>query len=367
MIFFQIIIAFVVLSILILVHEFGHFLAAKLSGIWVEEFGLGYPPRIRAKRIGKTDYSINALPIGGFVKLHGETTGEEVSVPSESFVNKPPLVRIFVAVAGVFMNLVLAVFSFSVIFWFVGVITEEIRIVEIAPNSPAEEAKIKPDDLVKEIAGEKPQNMADFMTVVNSNLGKEIELVLDRGGKEISILITPREDPPEDQGALGVVVEPTNIKQFFPPLWKRPFVYTYLGFQRTINMTKAVGYGLIGVLSKSLSGEVPKGVAGPLGIGGIIAEFSKQGILPLIELTGIISINLALLNILPFPPLDGSRVVFVILESVIGKGNVAKIEEKSYTVGMAILLILVVLITISEIPKIIAAGSLSAFVETLLP
>lgn len=361
--FFLIVIALLVLSILILVHELGHFLAAKISGVWVEEFGIGLPPRVWGKKIGDTIYSVNALPFGGFVRLHGETTEDEVKVPEKSFLNKSAGARIFIALAGIVMNFVLAILAFTIIFYVTGLF-RGVEIVEIIPDSPAATAGLEVGDKVLKVGTKKITNPDYFGEIIAGNIGQTINFDINRAGTDKTFEITLRDSFDNDKGALGVVYRPAEI--YHPPWWQSPFVYSYEAILKTYDYSERIfaGFGII--FGQLFGGHVPEGVAGPVGVTAIVAEVTRLGIIPLLEFVGIISINLALLNLIPFPALDGSRVMFVVLESLIGKSMVYRIESRAHTIGMSLLLILLLLLTISEVPKLFSASSLTSFVDSII-
>ena len=201
--FIGIIAVIIFLSILILVHELGHFLAAKKFGLLVEEFGFGLPPRIWGKKIGETIYSVNALPIGGFVKIFGED-GEDATLKTRisgrierSFTSLKIWQRALILLAGVFMNFLLGWLVISVVF-FIG-IPQTILITEVAPNSPASEIGLMSGDRIANFS-----KMDEFIGYVNDNRGKVINLEIERLDKSFSVQATPRINPPEGQGALGI-------------------------------------------------------------------------------------------------------------------------------------------------------------------
>lgn len=361
-------VAITVLSIIILVHEFGHFIVAKKSGVWVEEFGLGLPPRVFGKKFGDTLYSINALPLGGFVRLHGETLDEPTTDPKRAFVNKPKRVRIAVALAGIFMNFILAIVCFVIVYSVGGIKKEVIKITEIAANSPAEQAGVQVDDRIFKINGNEIITTDEVGSVVGRNKGKQIEFtvqrIVDEQTQEVSFEITPRLDPPEGEGAMGIAFGATDVETVYPPLLQRP-IY---GIKNTFKLTGAIFGGFVQISQDVSQGEAPEGVLGPVGIFAIIAEFFKRyGILGVMELAAIISLNLAVFNLIPFPPLDGSRVAFIALESVVGRKRLPKIEAYSQQLGMLILIVLFIVMTANELPKLLSAGSLSQFVESIIP
>ncbi|MGD8744179.1 MAG: M50 family metallopeptidase, partial [Candidatus Woesebacteria bacterium] len=266
--FSSIIIFVVILSILVLVHELGHFLAAKRAGVWVEEFGFGIPPRIVGKKVGETIYSINLFPFGGFVRLHGELGDRKVKKPKRAFVNLDNKSKIKIVTAGVVMNFLLAVVAFSVVYSATGIPkdTQNVSVVEVAQGSPAENAGINDGDIIREVEGESVTSTQGFIDVVDSLKGDEILIALEREGESelVRVGITPRESPPEGEGPLGVAI--TTVETYFPPIWQRPFVGVYYGFQEALYWGWAVIAGIVSMLGNLLSGQVPKDIAGPVGI-----------------------------------------------------------------------------------------------------
>lgn len=361
------------LSILVLVHEFGHFLAAIKSGVWVEEFGLGLPPRLWGKKYKNTLYSINALPIGGFVRLHGETR-ETSKYPEKSFIEKPKKSRIFIALAGIFMNFVLAIVAFSIFYTVQGIPaqmqTGQVEILDVAPDSPAQDSGLAAGDIIKEIAGTKVTQSSQFIQKIDENKGNLVTLVILRPVnniyQQISLMASLQDIPPE-QGALGVSISSSKIEPYFPPLYQRPFTGISYGISDSINLSKAIVSALLGIAGEVSQGVVPEGVYGPVGIFAILAYVANLGILPLINFIGVFSINLAIFNLIPFPPLDGSRVLFVSAEAIVGKKTLPKIEHAVYTAGMIFLLLIFVLMSAREIPQLLKAGSVNNFVESIIP
>lgn len=369
-ILFLIIVALLVLSILILSHELGHFIIARRAGVWVEEFGLGLPPRLFGKKIGETIYSINLFPLGGFVRLHGETTEEGLNRPKQAFLNKSKKARAIITSGGIVANFLLAIVGFSLVYSFSGVPreTKEVKVVEVVAGSPAQTAKILVGDIVRKVGQQEITSVDNFKEIIKKNKGKRISLEVERSrGDEKTfekISLIPRESPPEKEGPLGVIITSTEI--YYPPVWQRPFVGVYYGFKEALFWTKTVILGLAGIFSTVSRGQAPEGVAGPVGIAALIAYVAKLGILPLINLTGIISVNLAILNLVPFPPLDGSRLLSIGIESIFGRRTLPRVEAIIHTVGMIILLMLILAITAQDIQRLISAGGISGFVDSIL-
>lgn len=363
MIIIQILIALLVLSILILIHEAGHFIAAKLIGVWVEEFGIGLPPRVWGKKIKGTIYSINALPFGGFVRLHGEVSEEGVTKPKKSFVGKPKIARAFVALAGIFMNFVLAVILFSFVYWSLG-IGRGVKVVEVVDSSVAQTAGIKENDKILSVGENQVKDTSEFTAIIQNSHRSDVDIVVERESEKKALKADLSITDSNKDGLLGVVFTPAEI--YKPPVVQRPFVYTYYGYKDTLLWTKRVVEGFGSIISQLSKGEAPKGITGPVGITAVVAETSQYGFLAVTQFMAIISINLAILNLVPFPPLDGSRVLFLVIESMFGKRYERRLEERIYTIGMAILLLLIVVLSINEIPKIFASHSLSGYVDSLM-
>ena len=354
----------VVLSILVLVHELGHFFAARRAGVWVEEFGFGLPPRILGKKIGETIYSLNLFPFGGFVRLHGENTEEGVTDPKRAFLNKSKKARSTIILAGVFMNVVLALLCFSIVYSFSGIPreTDNVRVIEIREGSPAAESGLITGDIVREIEGVEVRSNDDLVRVTEENKGRQVNLKVERQGQSglVELNAVPRENPPENEGRLGVVISRTET--YYPPIWQRPFYGVYYGFGESIFWAKLVAAGMFTIFSQLLLGSFPEGVAGPAGLYAITNEVAKLGILPLVNWLGIISLNLAFLNAMPFPALDGGRLLFIGIEKFLGRKVLPKVESWINSIGFALLIIFIIAVTIKEV-RLIKDLGLSGYVE----
>lgn len=366
----SILVFLLVLSILILVHEAGHFLVARRAGVWVEEFGLGLPPRLFGKKIGETIYSINLLPIGGFVRLHGENGETGITKPDRAFINKGKRVRTRIVLAGVFMNFLLAILAFSVVYSFSGIPreTKDVKVIEVVAGSPAQTGQVLVGDIVRKVQDRQITSVAKFVEIVEVNKGKRISLEVERiRGDEKTfekISLTPRESPPEDEGPLGVIITSTEI--YHPPVWQRPFVGVYYGFREALFWGGTVFAGFVKIIADLFRGLPPKGLAGPVGIFAITSQVAGIGALAVVNFVGILSVNLAILNAIPFPALDGGRLLFIGIESVFGRRILPRVEAIIHTVGMIILLMLILAITAHDIQRLISAGGISGFVDSIL-
>lgn len=351
-----------VLSILVIVHEFGHYWVAKRNGIWVEEFGFGLPPRVFGKKIGDTIYSINLLPFGGFVRLHGEMSEDGVTKKNRAFLNKSLWVKTSVIVAGVVMNFLLAVLAFGIVYSFTGIPrdTQEVKVLNIATNSPAQDAKLLVGDIVRKVDGQEVKSVPEFVSKIEAKKGKKVVLEL----QDRKVTIIPRVSPPTGEGPLGVAI--TNTETYFAPVWQRPFYGAYYGTKEAIFWGKNVLTGFGSIFTDLFHGRAPKDVSGPVGVFAVTTEAAKSGVLSLINLLGIISVNLAILNIIPFPALDGGRLLFIVIEAIFGKKVAPKLESIIHSVGMAILLLAILAITIKDVRGLISAGSISGFLQDMV-
>lgn len=338
------------LSVLVFVHELGHFLAAKRAGIKVEEFGIGFPPRVFKKKVGETTYSLNLFPIGGFVRLYGEE--ENVDKDKErAFYHKKPLARAGVVVAGVVMNFLLAILLFSAVSWMSGVarLAGFVKVEEVAPNSPAQTVGIKSGDKVLTISGQAVSSNSEFIDKVEANRGKDIEIVLENvKGEQRTIIVKPREkNPSQDEGALGVIISDQILVK--PPLHERPFVSLKEGTRATWDWVLVTVNGLKSAITQTFQGAPPKDLAGPIGIYQITNKAAEYGVVALLSLWGILSVNLAILNIAPFPALDGGRLVFIIAEAIFGKRVRPKVEYFINMTGFALLILFLLWVTRQDI------------------
>lgn len=348
-----------ILSVLVFVHELGHFLAAKRAGILVEEFGFGLPPRIWGKKVGETIYSLNALPIGGFVRLYGENGEEEKKAKSEknkgrAFYEKSLWRRFSVLVAGVLMNLLLAITAFSILYYVYGIPsqTERVKIVSIAEGSPAQTAGLKTEDQLVAINGQKITSVDEFVKLSQEKAGDEIELeVLREENQKMVLSLTPRQDPPEGEGPLGVAISDIELRKY--PWYQMPFLGAREGLKESLAWGGMIFQTLkTTAVNLATQGKVPKDIAGPVGIYQITGQAAKLGPLAVLQFMGILSVNLAIINILPLPALDGGRLIFLGYEVVTKKRPHPKVENWINTAGMAFLLLLMLLITVNDILRL---------------
>lgn len=326
------------LSILILVHEFGHFWIAKKFGLWVEEFGIGLPPKIWNKKIGETVYSINALPFGGFVKIFGENADQRGL--KGSFTNLKIWKRSIIIFAGVLMNFLLGWLVISIVFS-IG-IPQAVLITEIQSNSPAEKIGLQTGDKILSAT-----NADNFIKFIDEHRGQEIVLKIERAGEIKEFKIIPRANPPAGEGALGVGLMETGLAKKKLPLsfWE--------GLKTSVETVKMIFAALFNLIAKAFVGKASlEQVAGPIGIVKVTAQAGTLGFVYLLKLLALISLNLAVINLLPFPALDGGRLLFLLIEKIKGSPLPEKFEKYANAAGIALLLLLMIIITIKDISRL---------------
>ncbi len=339
-----------ILILLVFAHEFGHFITAKLARVKVEEFGIGFPPRIASFKRGETTYSLNAIPLGGFTKMLGE---EDPTLPG-SLASKSIPIRLLVLSAGSVMNILLPILLLSISFMIPhDMLLEKVQVQEVASGSPAQIAGIQPGDTILAINDRTIKNRGDVGYIIQLNLGSEVNMLLQRdelGQQEVTL--EPRWKPPEGQGATGISiigVDSTVVRESYP-IWKAvPSSVTHCWEVLVLFRNEVVGW--------FIRGKAPQ-LTGPIGIATLTGEMAKAGISPLLEFAALISINLAIINLFPFPGLDGGRLIFVALEWVRrGKRISPKREGLVHLIGFIVLILLIMVISYYDIANIIHGES----------
>lgn len=362
--FLSVLIFILTLLVLVLIHEFGHFLMAKRFGIKVLEFGFGIPPRAWGKKIGETIYSLNWLPLGGFVRLLGEDEEEPVGKKgpnSRDFRTKNVWQRILVVAAGVTMNLVLAwIIFYSVIIaqnFKIIYPTQEpaVYIFNVEKDFPAQEAGLKIGEKVAEINGVKISKIDEAKNIIKSKEGQAITLTLTdpEGKNQREVNLTPRKTEKGDV-LIGVVFSPIPFRHYTTLTEK-----IFSGITYSYDITRATFIGLGQVFNQLIAGnfgEIQKSVAGPVGLAVVTGDILSSGlaaILPYLWFVGVISLTLAIFNVLPIPALDGGRLLFLVIEAISGKKVKEDLERKIHQIGFIILIALALLITYSDIRKLL--------------
>ncbi|MEK9129895.1 MAG: RIP metalloprotease RseP [Patescibacteria group bacterium] len=365
-----IIVFILILGLLVFVHEFGHFFVARKLGVGVEEFGLGFPPRIFGIKKNNTIYSLNWIPLGGFCKIKGEE-GDE-STEKDSFVSKRIRVKIAIISAGVIMNVFLAFILFSIVFviGFPQVINEktiqgakkisqaQIQIMAVSKNSPAEKADIQLGDTFLEMDHQKIEEVSMFQNYVQKNSKKEIAIKIKRGNKIFEKKIQPEFSEKVNKKIIGVQL--VKIGTISYPWHKSILLGAEFTYSTTIEIIKAFCSLIKNLfIHQTLSADI----SGPIGIAVMTKQMINLGLNYVILFAGMLSLNLAIINFLPFPALDGGKVAFLIVEKIRRKPINQQIENISHGIGFILLMLLVVIVTYQDIAKF--SGKILAAIKRL--
>jgi len=371
MVLFTIVIFLIVLGLLVFVHEAGHFIVGKRSGMKIDEFGFGFPPRLFGfqKQNGKwktvwgnktlvdpetTVYSINWIPLGGFVKIVGENN--EDGEDPRSFINKPFLPRLMTLLAGVIMNVILAWVLISIGYLHglpvavdnpptqlgdhARATDPRIAIVDVAANSPAAQAGLKPNDVVKSIDGQKFEHFDELQKYVDGHKGQIMVFDVDRFNADKIISVQSNANPPAGSGPTGIALADVETVSY------PAYAALQEGARATLYELYAIVHGLYELFS---TGVGLSSIGGPVKIAQLTGQVARVGIVSLLQFTAFLSLNLAILNVLPIPALDGGRVLFLIIEKIRGKRNNAKIEQWANTIGFMALLLLMLVVTARDV------------------
>lgn len=427
-----------VLGLLVVAHELGHFAIAKLAKVKVIEFGVGYPPRLWAFTRGETTYSINLLPLGGYVRMLGEEDPEH----EQSFARRSAMTRLAVLFAGPAMNVILPIFLLTIVFMMPqSVVETNVTVLEVAAGSPAADSGVLPGDIIRESGGRTMHNSGDLIQSVQRRLGAGTTWVVERGGRLHQLSLVPRFDPPEGQGATGIVLTDARVTvasvqqgspaadaglqrgDLFLRIANAPTIdqqasrvlraqgaeeAAAVAFAESPNDPVAVdvlragtivrlivppeageltGYTadvrpestrsepvwravtasiqqIVDILvmfrneiSKWIAGSGEVQFSGPVGIARITGEVASAGLSPLITWTALLSINLAIVNLLPIPALDGGRITFILVELARGGRRLAPSKERVvHIVGFAVLIAMIIVISVNDIQRILGGA-----------
>ncbi|BER91998.1 RIP metalloprotease RseP [Atrimonas thermophila] len=336
-----------VIGLLVTFHEFGHFIFARLFGIKVLSFSIGYGPPIFSYRGKETEFSIRLLPLGGFVKMAGIEGNpiegyEEAQVPqAQRFDGKPIWQRILVVLAGPLMNIVLSILLVFIVFLAIGVPAQELRVIEVIPGGPADRAGLQAGDIVLQVNG-KAMDLESFVSFLSQSAGKEIELTIQRRGETKRITVVPEWD--EDEGrALVRAVFGINNRRVNPLLAFGKSTYTVINWFLL---------SIVGLLY-TLLGRLPLELTGPLGIAQMAGQAASLGFLNLLMFSAIISVFLAIFNLLPIPLLDGGHLLLFLVEKIRGKPLEQEKIGLIYLIGILFIFLLAVFVTYQDVMRIV--------------
>ncbi len=377
----QVLIVILIISFLVIIHELGHFFAARRAKINIQEFGLGYPPKLLKLFSWKgTDFTLNAIPFGGFVRLEGENgpdleelkDGNLELKPNKwaPFYAKTAKQRIRVILAGVLINICFAVLAFSIVFSFIGIpknITEQARVGTVMEGSPAAAAQLPENVNIVEIQTDqrsyKIENLFDVQQAIEKNQGQTLTVITTQEcdqlecpteTQQFEIYARTKEETPEDQGSIGIVFQ--DMIFVFYPWYEMPFRGSWIGMKQAVSLGYLIVKALIDMFGRLAStGQVPKDVAGPVGIvyeaqqGNLISQDFWNNL----GFAGMLSLNLGIMNLLPIPALDGGRALFIFLEKIFGRKKIIRIEAYANYAGFILLVLLIILITAKDVGTII--------------
>jgi len=342
----------ILLGVLIFVHELGHFLVAKYSGVGVLKFSLGFGPKIFGKTVGETEYLLSAVPLGGYVKLLGESEEDEIAPEDEkrSFLRQPVFKRMAIVVAGPLFNFLFAVVVFSVLFG-IGVPSLTSTVGGVTEGAAAMSAGIEKGDRILAIDGHKIELWSELADIIGGSEGRELEFEIERGNKILHIGVVP-----EKRDGINVFGEEVDsyqigISSSQEMMVKRynPFAAVLQGIGQTWSVTKLVIVGIYKIFEGVVS---PRELGGPILIAKMSGEFAKQGLIPFVFFMAFLSINLGVLNLLPIPVLDGGHLMFFLIEAVTGKEVNARWREMAQQVGFFLLIMLMIFVFWNDIVRI---------------
>ncbi|MDD5071187.1 MAG: RIP metalloprotease RseP [Patescibacteria group bacterium] len=372
--FITIITFLVVFSLLIFAHELGHFWVARKFGVRAEEFGFGFPPRIRGiykSKEGKwkqargneeisdavdTIYSVNWIPLGGFVKIKGEN-GEGENEP-DSFASRKIWQRATILSAGVSMNIILAavLISLGLMVGFPRVLDnidvrarvsdKKIQIAEVLPDSQAAKAGFLAGDAIIAINGKKFTFEGELQNFVDGQTGKELVYEIKRGQEEMTLKAIPEIREETGRGGIGIAIVTTGLVKYS---W---YLAIEEGIKETALLTWAIILAFYELIKNLVIGRgVAVDIAGPVGIAALTGQVAHMGLIYILQFTALLSINLAIINFLPFPALDGGRVLFLIIEKIKGSPVKRELETAIHNIGFALLMILVLVVTFRDVAR----------------
>lgn len=330
-----------VFGLLIFFHELGHFLTAKSVGMRVDEFAIGFGPKVFSRKYGETVYSLRIIPLGGFNKIAGMDPDEEQD--ERSFNAKPIWARMLVIVAGSAMNFVLPIILFFFVFVGAGIDTPSNAPVigSVFPDKPAVQAGLNPGDRIISVNATNIETWRDFVNVIQTNAGKQLIIRYETNGTIKECVVTPEYDSKADRGIIGVMPKIENYQ---------PGIGESIGL--ALKQTYTVMGSMINGIAQMVTGKAAAELAGPIGVAQMAGEVAQLGIVPLLQFAAFLSINLGLINLLPVPVLDGGHLVTLAIEGIRGKSLSRNKMQFIQLVGFALLMILLIITTFKDIARL---------------
>lgn len=341
----DILLAILAFGLMILVHELGHFLAAKRAGVTVHAFAVGFGPALLRFRRGETEYSLNALPLGGYVRLAGEDPSDEAG--PASFRSKSVGARIGVVAAGPAMNLVLAVLLFAGAAWAYG-LPERVtnQIANLRPGWPAAEAGLQRGDRIVAINGQPVADGETMVRTIHRNAGNPLRLTVERTGETFTVTVTPRLDPRLQVGITGIT--PGVLRRSLDP-----FSALAWGAEQTVRTTGEIALAIGRLIT---TGRFFEELAGPVGAVQLLGDAARMGFESFVFMTALFNIMIGVINLLPIPALDGGRLAFLGVEAVRRRGIDPRREGYAHLVGFGLLMLLILALTYRDILRWVGTG-----------
>ncbi|MCX8033862.1 MAG: RIP metalloprotease RseP [Thermodesulfovibrio sp.] len=343
--------AIILLGFLIFIHEIGHFLAAKLSGVRVLKFSIGFGPKILGKRIGETEYILSAIPLGGYVKMYGEDAVDEIIDEKKSFKHQPVYKRIFIVLAGPLFNIVGAIILFWVVFVY-GVPVLKSVVGEVVENSPAYMAGLQQGDKIIEIEGQKINNWFDMAQLIQQNPDKNLTFKIERKGELKNLSIKPEAKESKNLFGERILVGQIGIKpaeEYFIHK-ETPLNAMNKSVQKCYEIVELTYLTIIKIFQRVVSTEV---IGGPILIFQAAGKTAEQGLVSFLSFAAIISINLGILNLLPIPVLDGGHILFFMIEGIRRKPLSERFITISQKIGIAFIIALMMLAFYNDILRLL--------------
>ncbi len=348
----------IVIGILVFIHEFGHFVVARLCGVGVEVFSLGFGPKIFTKKWGRTQYCVSAIPLGGYVKMVGEDPGSTINPADEalSFTKKKIWQKSLIVAAGPVFNFFLAIFIFYVLYQFAGVYLASPVVGKVLEESPALSAGIKPGDVIKEINKKQIESYEDISRIISAGHDDSLEIIIQRDGRLMGIVLTPMLSKGKnafgeeiDKYIIGIVGTGESFHKRFNPVQ---------AFTRALSDTYSIVNLTIVSVGKMIDGSVSRdNLAGPIMIAQMAGKQAKAGIENFAWFIALLSVNLGIINLFPIPVLDGGHLMFFLIEGITGREVNQGVREKMIQFGAVLLIGLMVFVFYNDIVRIFSNGS----------
>lgn len=343
--------AILLFGFLIFIHEIGHFLAAKLSGVRVLKFSIGFGPKLIGRKIGETEYLLSAVPLGGYVKMYGEDTQDEVIEKERSFKHQPVYKKMFIVISGPLFN----IFSAVILFWFIfvyGIPVLKPVIGEVIEGSPAYTAGLRAGDRILEVDGRKISNWFDMAQLIQQKPQKSLNFRIERDGKLKELTVTPQAKETKNIFGEKIIVGQIGVKpadEFFIQK-EKPLPALVKSFQKCYEIVELTYLTIVKILQRAVSTEV---IGGPILIFQVAEKTAEQGLVNFLSFAALISINLGIINLLPIPVLDGGHILFFLIEAIRKKPLSEKFISVSQKIGIAFLVALMMLAFYNDILRVL--------------